>query len=697
VHTVQTVCGFCSTGCALDVATGEDGELRIRPATEYPVNRGAACPKGWEALAPLTSSHRATHPLVRRDGRLVPVDWPTALRTVTDGFKSIQREHGLDALAWLGTGQLPTEELALLGAVAKLGMGIVHGDGNTRQCMATSVVAYKESFGFDAPPYTYADLDHSDVIVLLGSNLAIAHPILWERVVRNRDATVLVIDPRATETAMAATHHIALQPKSDLVLLYGLGHLLLAHGYEDRAFIDTSTSGFYEYAAHVAPYTPDVVSARTGVAVDELERLAHLIGRAERASLWWTMGVNQGHEAVRTAQAIIDLALLTGNIGRPGTGANSITGQCNAMGSRLFSNTASLFGGRSFTDASDRADVARILGIDASLVPDRPSLAYDQIIEGVARGSIRGLWIIATNTAHSWINRSLVEEIRPNLDLLVVQDMYDDTETALLADVVLPAAGWGEKDGTFISSERRISRIRAVAEPPGEARPDFWILRALAETWGCGDRFEAWTTPDAVFRILAELSRGRPCDFTGIDGYDDLDPDGVQWPHPQGAAPPARERRLFEDGRFHTDDERARFVVDQPTPVPEPVDARYPLVLLTGRGSSAEWHTGTRTSRSAVLRALAPQELHVELSPADARELGVTTSDWVVVRSRRGRARARALVTPTIAPGQVFLPMHHPSTNLLTSARFDPHSRQPSYKHCAVSITRPEPWEQTST
>ncbi|MEN3271774.1 MAG: hypothetical protein V7636_535, partial [Actinomycetota bacterium] len=465
LHVVQSVCGFCSTGCALDVATDADGGLRVRPAADYPVNRGSACPKGWEALTPLASPHRATHPLVRRDGKLVPVDWPTALHAVTDGFKAIQREHGHDALAWLGTGQLPTEELALLGAVAKLGMGIVHGDGNTRQCMATSVVAYKESFGFDAPPYTYADLDESDVIVLIGSNLAIAHPILWERVARNRDATVVVIDPRATETAMAATHHVALQPKSDLVLLYGLGHLLLAHGYEDQAFIDASTTGFDEYAAHVAAYTPDLVSARTGIPVDELERLAHLIGRAERASLWWTMGVNQGHEAVRTAQAIIDLALLTGNIGRPGTGANSITGQCNAMGSRLFSNTTSLFGGRSFTDPADRADVGRILGVDTSRVPDRPSLAYDQIIEGVARGSIRGLWIVATNTAHSWINRSFVDEIRPHLDLLVVQDMYADTETARRADVVLPAAGWGEKDGTFISSERRISRIRAVARP----------------------------------------------------------------------------------------------------------------------------------------------------------------------------------------------------------------------------------------
>jgi assimilatory nitrate reductase catalytic subunit len=687
-----TVCGFCSTGCALDVEA-RDGRLRIRPSSCYPVNRGSACPKGWEALTPLSAPDRATTPLLRRDGRLEPVDWDEALRGVVDGFRSIQHRHGADALAWLGTGQLPTEELALLGSLAKMGMGFVHGDGNTRQCLAPSVVAYKESFGFDAPPYTYADLDESDVIVLIGSNLAIAHPILWERVARNRDATVVVIDPRRTETAMAATHHVALAPKSDLVLLYGLGHLLLREGYADDAFIAASTVGFDAYAEHVRAFPPEGVAARTGVPVAELEALAHRIGRAERASLWWTMGVNQGHEAVRTAQAIIDLALLTGNIGRPGTGANSITGQCNAMGSRLFSNTTNLLGGRAFTDAGDRAAVADVLGIDAARIPDRPSLAYDQIIEGVARGTIRGLWIVATNTAHSWINRSFLEEIRPNLELLVVQDMYASTETAQLADIVLPAAGWGEKEGTFINSERRIGRVRQVADPPGLARSDFWIFKALAEAWGCGDLFEPWSSPEATFRLLAELSRGRPCDFSGIDGYRDLDHGGVQWPHPTGAPAPEIERRLFSDGRFFHEDGRARFVVDDPVAVPEPTDERYPFVLLTGRGSAAEWHTGTRTSKSAMLRSLAPSELHVEISPADALELGLTTSEWVIVRSRRGSARARALVTPNVAAGQVFLPMHHPSTNVLTHARFDPHSRQPSYKHCAVSVSRPEPWE----
>jgi len=690
----SSVCGFCSTGCSLDVHV-DDRRSAIVPSDLYPVNLGTACPKGWEALTPLAAADRARTPLVRRGRSLQPADWSTALDVVVDGFKSVQRRHGEDAVAWLGTGQLPTEELAILGTVAKFGMGIVHGDGNTRQCMATSVVAYKESFGFDAPPYTYADLEQSDVVVLIGSNLAVAHPILWHRLRRNTGATVIVVDPRRTETAMAATHHVALHPKSDLVLLYGIGHVLVRDGFVDRAFVDASTVGFDEYAAHVAAFPPSVVEATTGISVGQLESLARRIGGAERASFWWTMGVNQGHESTRTAQAIIDLALLTGNIGRPGTGANSITGQCNAMGSRLFSNTVSLLGGRDFTSAAERADVARILRLDIGRIPDRRSLAYDQIIEGVHRGTIRALWVVATNPAHSWIDRGFLEQIRSRLDLLVVQDMYSTTETAQLADVVLPAAGWGEKDGTFINSERRIGRIRAVRAAPGDARSDFWILKALAARWGCEDVVESWITPEATFRSLAELSRGRPCDFSGIRGYADLDRcGGIQWPHPADAGgDPEPERRLFSDGRFFHPDGRARFVVDTVARLPEAPDERYPFALLTGRGSSAEWHTGTRTSKSEILRSLSPSSPSVEISPADAGRLGITADEEVMVRSRRGSMRARAFVTPNVQPGQVFVSMHHAETNRLTLARFDPHSRQPAYKHCAVSITKPEAWD----
>jgi assimilatory nitrate reductase catalytic subunit len=687
---VRSVCGFCSTGCSLDVHLRDGWAVGLTPTADYPVNRGSACPKGWEALAPLDADDRARTPLVRDvRGRLVPTGWPDALDRFVRGVRDVQRRHGPDSVAFLSTGQIPTEEMALLGIVAKLGMGMVHGDGNTRQCMATAVTAYKEAFGFDAPPYTYADLEASDVVVLIGSNLAVAHPILWDRLAHNpNDPELIVIDPRRTETAAASTQHLAVRPSSDLELLYGIGHLLIERGAVDHAFVEAHTSGYERYAGHVADYTPERVAAATGVEVAQLERCAATIASGRAVSLWWTMGVNQSHQGTRTAQAVIDLALLTGNVGRPGTGANSITGQCNAMGSRLFSNTSSLFGGRSFTDATDRAEVADILGIDVATIPDRPSLAYDQIMEGIADGRIRGLWVIATNTAHSWIGQSDVHDLLDRLDLLVVQDMYATTETAERADLVLPAAGWGEKDGTFINSERRISRVRKVARAPGQALADFHIFRLLAHAFGRGDLVEGLDEPAAVFDLLRELSRGRPCDFSGIAGYGELEAaGGVQWPKPERGRVDL-ERRLFADGRFFHADGRARFVVDEPRAPAEVAGGARPLVLLTGRGSSSQWHTGTRTTKSAALRALDPRDPYVEVSPEDAMARGIEPHTWVEVRSARGSVRARALVTPTIRPGHVFLSMHHATTNRLTMPSFDPHSRQPAYKDAAVEVHR---------
>jgi assimilatory nitrate reductase catalytic subunit len=310
-----------------------------------------ACPKGWEALTPLAAQDRATTPLLRntKTGKLEATDWDHALQVFTLKFKALLDQHGPESVAWLGTGQITTEELAFLGALGKFGMGLRHGDGNTRQCMATSVAAYKQSFGFDAPPYTYADFEQSDVLVFVGSNLCVAHPILWQRVLRNRKTPeIIVIDPRRTETAMAATQHLAILPKSDLVLLYGTAQALIQRGAVKKDFLQANTSGFADFATFVKQFTPELTCQATGLSAEAFERFVSSIANGKAVSFWWTMGVNQGHEATRTAQAIINLALMTGNIGRPGTGANSITGQCNAMGSRLFSNTTNLLGGHDF-------------------------------------------------------------------------------------------------------------------------------------------------------------------------------------------------------------------------------------------------------------------------------------------------------------------------------------------------------------
>ena len=688
--TTTMVCGFCSIGCSLDVHLKHGEAINLSPTTQYAVNLGMACPKGWEALTPLRAADRATSPMLRdAGGRLRPVDWPTALDTFVSRMKGIQAAHGRESIAFISTGQIPMEEMALLGTLGKFGMGLLHGDGNTRQCMATSVVAYKQAFGFDAPPYTYQDLEESDVIVFIGANPCIAHPILWERVCKNpHQPEIIVLDPRRTETAQAATRHLPLRPKSDLVLLYAVAHVLVRQGWIDRGFIDAHTNGFEAFCEHVEGFPPDAVAERCGLSVADIEALARTIHDGQRVSFWWTMGVNQGHEGVRTAQAIINLALMTGNIGRPGTGANSITGQCNAMGSRLFSNTTNLLGGHDFANPQHRAKVAGILGIDAARIPSEPSWAYDQIMEGILKGRIRGLWVIATNTAHSWINQADAHDILERLDFLVVQDMYHTTETAAFADLVLPAAGWGEKEGVFINSERRLGVIKQVAKAPGQALSDFRIFKLIAEAWGCGDLFRRWESPEAVFRLLRACSAGMPCDIGGIDGYRMLDAKGgIQWPLPAGASVDvSSERRLFEDGRFYTDDGRARFVFEAPRPLPEPTSLAYPFTLLTGRGTSSQWHTQTRTGKSPVLRKLHPNAPYVELSPKDAAALGLRANAWVIVRSQRGQVRARAFVSHVVQPGQAFMPMHDAATNQLTFAAFDPYSRQPSYKACAVCI-----------
>jgi len=327
--------------------------------------------------------------------------------------------------------------------------------------------------------------------------------------------------------------------------------------------------------------------------------------------------------------------------------------------------------------------------MDESRIPTRGSWSYHQIMDGILRGQIRGLWVVCTNTAHSWINQNQARDILDRLDFLVVQDMCHSTETARTADLVLPAAGWGEKEGTFINSERRIGVVQKVREAPGQALSDFRIFRLIAHYWGCGEMFTRWDSPEAAFKLLRECSRGMPCDITGVTDYAQIDQcRGIQWPLSSDEALSETERRLFADGKFFHPDARAKFLFEPPRPLTEPTTPEYPFILLTGRGSASQWHTQTRMGKSAVLRKLYPQEPFVEINPTDARRLGISQGEQVTISSQRGQMTALAFLTHNVAAGQVFIPMHYEPTNRLTDAVFDPYSHQPSYKACAVTVHR---------
>jgi len=697
--TIRTTCGYCSIGCNLDVLVEDGVPLKVLPAKDYPVNLGKTCTKGFNLIKALESADRALVPTLRdrATGERRDLTWDEAASTFVDRFKAIQQKYGPESVAFLSTGQLPFEEQALLGMVGKFGMGIRHGDGNTRQCMASAVVTYKQSFGFDAPPFTYTDIEQSDCLIFLGANPAIAHPILWQRLKNNTlSPTVVVVDPRLTETAKEATLHLPIEPKSDLTLLYTLAHVLIEKGWNDPDYIADHTNGFAEFAEHVADFTPEASEKYTGLPAAKVVELAELIHTKKAVSFWWTMGINQSHQGVRTAQAIVNLCLMTGNIGRPGTGPNSITGQCNAMGSRLFSNTSNMLGGHDFGKPEHRAKVARVLGVPEAVIPPDAGKNYDQILEAIEAGTIKGLWIVCTNPAHSWIDQNLFRKRMEGLDFLVVQDLYTTTETVELADLVLPAAGSAEKSGTFINSERRLGIVQKVKEAPGLAKTDFEIFRLLGLAWGGMEEWlNRWPDPEAAFGLLRELSRGQPCDITGVNWKDLAVAGGLQWPWTEGDAAStahgypegeAIQRRLFSDGQFFTPDRKAKFHFTDVVPLPEIPDETYPFFLLTGRGTMHQWHTQTRTGKVEMLKKMYPQESYAEVNPDDASRLGIETGRALRVTSRRGSVLVKALVKDSVRPGFVFLPMHYPEANYLTFPVFDPHSRQPGFKFGAVKV-----------
>ena len=687
---VPTTCGYCSVGCGMLIGVKDGRAVSVRGNPDHPVNRGMLCPKGLSEHHTIHAPTRARYPMRRSNGRLARTTWDDALDTMVDGVRAIQQRHGPESVGVISTGQLVTEEFYTLGKLVQLGLGTRHFDGNTTLCMSTAVAGYKRSFGCDGPPGAYEDLETADVVLLIGANIAENHPILCQRLRRNPGTMLIVVDPRVTKTAMLADVHLPICPRSDLALLNGLIHLVIEHELVDREYVERHTTGFDALRESVREYTPERVAGLTGLPIELIYRVAWRYANARAAFIGWTMGVNHSTKGTETVTAINNLALITGNIGRTGAAPFSITGQCNAMGTREAGFTSSLPGYRMFESAADRRELAALWNVAPERIPAARGLAYPDIIESVLERKIRALWIIATNPIVSFPNLGVLQQALRELDLLVVQDGYVQTPTMEYAHVVLPAAIWGEKDGTYTNSERRVSRVRAAVQPPGEARCDFDIFLDVARRLGVApDLFPGWSGPEDAFEEWTRVSAGRPCDYSGMTWALLEEHGGIQWPFPSGASSPASIRRLYESGVFHTPDGKARLIPTAWEPFPEQPDEEYPFVLNTGR-TVEHWHTRTKTGHVPILDRLSPHAW-VEINPRDARTLRVTPHMLVDVISRRGRvSRVEARVTETVAPGQVFVPFHFAEANVnrLTQSAYDPVSREPNYKQSAVRIER---------
>ena len=691
---IQSTCNLCALACNIDFYV-ENGKIaKVSPTVDYPVNKGFCCIKGLNLDKQQTKVKARKSPLLRdENGEMKEISWEEGFKTFAKKMTSIQEKYGKESVAFISTGQMPTEDMALLGHVGRNYMGI-NGDGNTRLCMATSVVAHKQSFGFDAPPYTLNDAELSDTIILIGANPVIAHPVFWGRIRENKEAKIITIDPRKSETAMNSDIWIDIKPKADLILMYTLANVLIEKGYINVNYIENHTEGYEDFKNHVAKFTLDKVEAETGISAERVVELVEIIHAGERVSFWWTMGVNQGYQAVRTAQSIINLALITGNIGRPGTGANSLTGQCNAMGSRAFSNTAGLFGGGDFDNPVRRKAVAEALGVDESVLATKPTIPYNAIIEKAIAGEIKGLWVICTNPRHSWANNEEFEKCVKNLDFFVVQDIYEDTDSAKLCDLYLPSVPALKKEGVLINTERRLSKVNPViAKEEGELS-DFEIFYNIGKELGMGDLLNGWETPRSTFELLKKCSKGMPCDITGVtyemlEGPNMEGSRGVQWPFRDGETLVEDERRLYEDGNYYTPSKKAKFHFEDIAENPTQTSEEFPYIFNSGRGTVGQWHTQVRSREIAESEKIYSKESYAFMHPELAAELNIVQNERVSIASQNGVTRDFAIkISDHVKKDHLYAPIHYIETNALTPSVYDPYSKEPSFKTVAVNIIK---------
>lgn len=694
-------CGYCSTGCAIEVGLNSEGRaVASRGVADADVNRGKLCLKGIFEHELFESEGRGLTPKIRKYWHedWQPTDWDTALDTMSNEIVRIQEKYGRDAFAVISTGQMLTEEFYTLGKLTRGLIGTNNYDGNTTLCMASAVSGYKRSFGSDGPPGCYDDFDHTDCLVAWGSNLPEQHPIIYWRMKEaqeRRGFTLIVVDPRVTMLAQNANMHLAVTPGTDVVLLNALMHVILEEELEDKAYIDANTTGIEELRAEVKKYDPVTASRICGIDEDTIRHVARLFAGSGAAMQIWTMGINQSTHGSDGVVGINNLALITGNIGKPGGTSLSITGQCNAMGTREWSSCSGLPNYRYLEVAEHREEIASFWNIDPDFLPKKRGMFQTDIYHAIESGQIKGLWLIATNPLTSLPNSARVRRAMESLEFCAVQDCYEDTESAQYAHVYLPAGTWAEKEGVMTNTERRINLVKPISQPPGEAKPDLWIINRVAERFNRDGKVEFPERAADIFREMTRLSKGRLADISGMDHELIEKYRGIQWPYTEqqalnGEAPGSGGNRLYTNtASFSYTDGKARLI-----PLPfidnnEVPDDKFPVWLNTGR-LIEHWHGRTKTGKIGNNNKFSPIPF-IEINPDLASEHGIQRGDYVRLVSRRSDAIVMAQPTHRVPKNMVFLPFHfHDCANRLTLGLLDPYSRQPAYKQSAVRIERLE-------
>jgi assimilatory nitrate reductase catalytic subunit len=652
--------------------------------------------------------YRLHYPELRRErsAQRQRVAWDQALDHAARRFAEIIRQDGPDSVAFYISGQLLTEDYYVFNKLAKGLIGTNNVDTNSRLCMSSAVAGYKQTLGADAPPCSYEDLGLADCLLIAGANPAIAHPIVFRRIEDARAANpqlrIIVVDPRRSETAQIADLHLALKPGTDIALFNGLLHVLLSEEHVDRAYIAAHTEGFAALEKTVAAYTPAVVARICALAEADIIQAARWFGAANAALSLYCQGLNQSSHGTHNNAALIHLHLATGQIGKPGAGPFSLTGQPNAMGGREVGGLANLLSAhRDMAKPEHRDEVARLWGVPS--VPDKPGRAAVDLFAALKRGEVKAVWIACTNPAQSMPDQGEVRSALHAAEFVVLQEAYGNTDTAAYADLMLPATAWGEKEGTVTNSERRITHIKPAVAGPGESRHDWEIVVDFARRLGrelnneLTEKLFPYACAEDIFNEHRETTRGRDLDITGLS-YARLDLDGPQqWPFPAGAA--AGQPRLYGDGIYPTASGRARFVNVEHQPTAEETDAAYPFSLISGRLRD-QWHGMSRTGTVARLFNLdeAPE---ISLHPGDMQQRGLHAEDLVRVSNRRGSIIVRVKAGDGLARGRAWMPMHWGSqfmssagVNALTISATDPYSQQPELKHAVVAIEKADlPWQ----